>query len=112
MAELAWASAAEAKTDYNVTVSQAQLSTALEELLRAKGLALTTPAPPSQSFREAVCLQAWANKLATQAGVDDEFGNGIRLFPFDKKIMSKCIIPDPDPDDTTRDNGFVHSLIG
>lgn len=112
---MAWKPAATVKTDYNITVTDAQLATARVECLRAKGLALDTATPPSPPFEEGVAMQALANRQATQVNNDDEMGsqsNGVRLYPFCKAIMSKLIIPSPDADDATRDNGYVRSLIG
>lgn len=100
MSDLTWPSAQDAKTDYNVTVTGAQLATAREECLRAVGLPLTAPVPPSASFREAVALQALANQQSTQADQTDWTGsetNGVRLYPMSKAIRSKLIVPDLDP---------------
>jgi hypothetical protein len=110
-----WKTAATVKTDYVITVSDAQLLTARQECLRAKGLALSTAEPPSEAFQEGVAMQALANRQATQANVDDEAGSqsyGVRLYPFCRAIMSKLIIPSPDADDATRDVGYVRSLVG
>lgn len=112
---LTWANPEQARTDYKVTATQAQLDTAREECLRAVGLALNTPTPPSVSFREGVVLQALANQYVTQGDAQDETGminQGVRLYPLGKAIRSKLIVPSPDADDDTRDDGLVRSLIG
>lgn len=110
-----WKTAAQVKTDYVITVTDAQLQTAREECLRFKGIAITTPEPPSASFQEGVALQALANRQATQADSTDEFGaqaSGVRLYSFSKTIVSKLIIPSPDPDHPETDTGYVRSLVG
>jgi len=110
-----WKTAAEVKTAYNIAVTDAQLKTARAECLRVKGLSLDTAEPPSDAFQEGVAMQALANRQATQVNVDDEMGaqaGGVRLYPFSRVILAKLIIPSPDPDDDTRDNGFVRSLVG
>lgn len=112
MPDLTWPTAQSAKTDYNVTVTQAQLDTAREECLRAVGLPLDTDLPPSASFREGVALQALANQQSTQADQTDWTGsetNGVRLYPMSKAIRAKLIVPDPGDG---RDRGLVRSLIG
>lgn len=98
MPDLAWPTAATAKTDFNISATQAQLDTAREECLRAVGLSLSTPVPPSASFREGVSMQALANQQATQADAGDWTGsedNGVRLYPLSKKIRAKLIVPAP-----------------
>lgn len=114
MPELSWHTAASAKSELGISVLPAQLTIAQEELLTRKGLAITTPTPPSASFAAAVAYQALANKQSSQAGPSDELGgdNAVRLYPFDKKIMAMCIVPDVDEDDPTIDHGYVRSLIG
>lgn len=110
-----WKNAATVKADYNITVTDAQLKTAREECLRAKGLALSTASPPTAAFEEGVAMQALANRQATQASNDDEMGSqagGVRLYPFCRAITSKLIIAAPDPDNATRDVGYVRSLVG
>lgn len=95
---MAWKNAATVKTDYNITVTEAQLKTARQECLRTKGLALTTDTPPSDAFEEGVAMQALANRQSTQAGVSDEMGSqseGVRLYPFCRAIIAKLIIPSP-----------------
>lgn len=112
---MAWKNAATVKTNYGITVTDAQLATARTECLRTKSLNLDTTTPPSDAFEEGVAMQALANRLATQANVDDESGSqqyGVRLYPFCKAILSKLIIPSPDADDATRDTGYVRSLVG
>lgn len=113
MADLTWPNGAAARTDYNIVATDAQLATAREECLRAVGLSLDTLAPPSASFREGVCMQALANQQSTQADTTDWAGgetNGVRLYPMDKKIRSKLIVPDDDGEGG--DHGLVRSLIG
>lgn len=95
---MAWKNADAVKTDYNITVTNAQLQTARQECLRVKGLALTTDTPPSSAFEEGVAMQALANRQSTQASVTDEMGSqseGVRLYPFCRAIMAKLIIPSP-----------------
>lgn len=111
----AWATAADARADYNITVTDPQLATAREECLRVVGLSLTTAAPPSASFREAVCMQALANQHSVQADPTDWTGgetNGVSLKPLGWQIRQKLIVPDPDPDNPQVDRGFIRSLIG
>jgi hypothetical protein len=112
---MAWKTAAEVKTDFNIAVTDAQLQSARTELLHARGLALTTATAPSPSWEEGVAMQALANRMATQANLDDESGSqssGVRLYPFCKAIMSKLIVASPDEDDASRDTGYVRSLVG
>lgn len=114
MPELAWHTTGTAKADLGITVQPAHLAIAKEELLIRKGLAIGTATPPSESFAAAVVYQALANKQASQASTSDDLGgdNAVRLYPFDKKIMSMCIVPDVDVDDPTIDHSYVRSLIG
>ncbi len=110
-----WKVAAQVKADYAITVTDAQLLTARGECLRVKGLALDTEEPPHPSWDEGVAMQALANRQATQADPADEFGaqaGGVQLRPFGAAVMSKLIIPKPDPDDPTRDTGRTGSLVG
>lgn len=112
---LAWHTPETAQTQLGVVVTQAGLDVAREQCLRIKSLSLTTAAPPTASFAQGVVFQALANKQSTQADTGDEYGNAtarVRLYPYDRKIMSLLIIPDPDPDDATRDRGYIGGLIG
>jgi hypothetical protein len=115
MADPTWYTATNAKSDLGIAVSAKQLAMAQEECLRFRGLALTTAVPPTESFAQGVVYQALANKQSSQAAPNDETGNetnSVRVYPMDKKIQAMLIIPDTDPDDTTRDRGRVRSLIG
>ena len=114
MAEPSWHTAETAKSTLGIVVLPGHLAVAQEELLTRKGLAIDTDAPPSVSFAAAVVYQALANRQASQASTSDDLGgeNAVRLYPFDKKIMAMCIVPDVDEDDPTIDHGFVRSLIG
>jgi hypothetical protein len=113
-----WYTATSAKSTLNIAVTDAGLAVAQEQCLRVKGLALSTLTPPSASFAQGVVYQALANKQASQASTEDDFGGGpqpVRLYPLDKKIMSMLIVPSPVTDDADAeigDNGFVGSLIG
>lgn len=111
----AWYTAATAKSNLGITVSEKQLAAAQEQCLRIKGLALDTSAAPSESFAQGVVYQALANKQAAAASPTGELGGEtyrVNVTPLDWKILSMLIIPAPDPDDPTRDLGHVGTLIG
>ena len=115
MPDPTWHTPATAQSSLGVTVTEAGLAIAREELLNRKGLALALAAPPSLSFAAAVVYQALANKQSASASPTDDTGTGdirVRFYPFEKRIMAMCIIPDVDPDDATVDHGYVRSLIG
>lgn len=110
----AWYTASTARSELNIAVSERGLAAAQEQCLRFKGLALTTDAPPTESFAQGVVLQALANKQAAQAGPTDEMGGetqAVRLYSFDRRIRELLILPGEDADDT-HDHGRVRSLIG
>nr|WP_278101899.1 hypothetical protein [Microbacterium proteolyticum] len=111
---VAWFDAERAKDELNITVSEAGLKVAREELLSRRGLAIGTTVPPSYSWAVAVVYQALANAQATQSASNDEMGgqNTVRLYPFDRRIMAMLVTADPDPDNAGRDLGYVRSLIG
>lgn len=110
-----WYSQTTAKSQLNLTVSDKGLAAAQEQCLRIRSLSLTTAEAPSESFAQGVVYQALANAQAASADSTDEVGmstNGVRLYPLDRKIQAMLIIPDTDPDDATRDTGYVSSLVG
>jgi|GEM_PF-4838360 len=95
-----WYTPDDAQSELGIRVSQRQLDAAREQCLRIKGLALTLPTPPSESFAQGVVYQALANKQASQAAPGDEMGgeiNGVRVYPLDRKILAMLIIPAPTP---------------
>jgi len=118
MADLTWYTADSAKSELVITVTAASLAVAQEQCLQVKGLPLDLAKPPSASFAQGVVYQALANRQAAQAVQSDELGNTntIRLYPYDKKIMSMLIVPAPvyDADGETMigDRSRVGSLIG
>lgn len=118
MADPTWYTADTARSELAIVVTGKGLAVAQEQCLQRLGLPLTLTVPPSESFAQGVVYQALANKQATQADTTDEYGStqgGVRLYPFDKKIMSMLIVPSPVVDDegtATGDNGRVRSLIG
>ena len=118
MADPTWYTADNARSDLAIVVTEKGLSAAREQCLQRLGLPITLAVPPSESFAQGVVYQALANRQATQADTGDEYGRaqgGVRLYPFDKKIMALLIIPSPVVDDegtATGDNGRVRSLIG
>lgn len=114
MPDLNWHTVSTAKSELGIVVLSGQLEVAQEQLLNRKGLASTLAAPPSKAFAAAVVYQALANRQASQASSNDDTGgeNAVRLYPFDKKIMAMCVVPDIDVDDPTIDHSYVRSLIG
>lgn len=110
-----WYTPDTARTALNVTVTVAGLAAAQEQCLRIRGLALNTAQAPTASFAQGVVFQALANAQASQADPSDEIGmasNGVRLYPLDRKVMALLITSNTDPDDPTRDTGYVGSLVG
>jgi len=113
-----WHTAETARTDLGITVSDRQLAAAREQCLRIKGLSLSTPIPPSESFAQGVVYQALANKQASQASAGGELGgetSRVNVTPLDGKIMSMLIIPAPsggsiDPITLTWPNGATGTL--
>jgi len=115
MAVPTWYTAGEAQSELNIKVSAKGLAAAQEQCLRIKGLALTTDAPPTESFAQGVVLQALANKQAGQVAPTDDMGgeaNSVRVQPFDRKIMALLILPSEDSAIDPHDHGRVRSLIG
>lgn len=114
-----WMTAAQALAQLNLKVTEHGVKIAREQLLQRVGLPLDLEQAPSLTFASAPVYQALANAQAATAVQADDFGSpssSVRLYPFDKKIMSMCIIPAPTAPDAdgkpTRDAGHVRSLLG